>query len=98
MWRSFILLCLLMLSACNNRTTSDVTMELIVHNEHYTLNGEIELSAADAANKVIAINPKILKLYACPDARTKRILDVKNLLDDNITSDIHFDTIVDGCR
>ena len=45
----------------------------------------------------IIINPKILKLYACQDAKTKRILDVTNLLDDNITGVIQFDSISEGC-
>ena len=72
-------------------------MELVIHNDRYMLNGEKELSASDVATKVIAINPKILKLYACQDAKTKRILDVTNLLDDNITGVIQFDSISDGC-
>lgn len=97
MWRGLILLSLLLLSACNNRETRDVTMELIIQNDRYMLNGENEISATDVANKIIAINPKILKLFACQDAKTKRILDVTNLLDDKITGVIQFDSISEGC-
>lgn len=73
-------------------------MELVIHNDGYMLNGEKELSASDVATKIIDINPKILKLYACPNIKTKRILDVTHLLDGNITGVIHFDSINEGCH
>jgi hypothetical protein len=97
MWRGLILLSLLLLSACNNRETSNVTMELIIQNDRYMLDGEKEISASDVANKIIAINPKIIKIFACQDAKAKRILEITNLLDDKITGVIQFDSINEGC-
>lgn len=97
MRRSFILLCMLLISACNNRATSDVTMVLIIQNEYYILDGEKEPTASVVAAKIIAINPKILKIYACSSAKTSRILDVKSQLDGKFTGDIHLDSNDKSC-
>ena len=92
-----ILLCLVLLPACSSRATTDTTMELVIHRDRYILDGSTESNVSDISAKVLAVNPKVFKILACPDAQTRRIIDIKDSLGSNFTGDIHFGTQSRGC-
>ena len=94
---NLIMLCLALLSACSSRVTTDTTMELVIHRDRYILDGITESSVSDISAKVLAVNPKVFKILACPNVQTKRIIDIKDLLGNNFTGDVHFATLSSGC-